>query len=122
MNASSYMYNLCKNRLRNLLYLVFNIFVVHLYKLCNTNRIKLIKPMIIKKFTFNSFQENTYIISSQDKCMIIDPGCSTSSEKKILEKDGFLSLNKGKIPAISGCDGYYIPNDYIRKEYQKLNK
>ena len=94
MNPSSYMHNLCENRVRNLLYLVFNIFVVHLYKLCNTNRIKLIKPMIIKKFTFNSFQENTYIISSQDKCMIIDPGCSTSSEKKILE--AYISKNKLK--------------------------
>ena len=48
--------------------------------------------MIIKKFTFNSFQENTYIISSQDKCMIIDPGCSNSSEKKILEN--YISNNQ----------------------------
>ena len=48
--------------------------------------------MIIKKFTFNSFQENTYIISSQDKCMIIDPGCSNSSEKKILEN--YISKNQ----------------------------
>jgi glyoxylase-like metal-dependent hydrolase (beta-lactamase superfamily II) len=40
--------------------------------------------MKIKKFTFNSFQENTYIISSNKECMIIDPGCSNESEKKTL--------------------------------------
>ena len=40
--------------------------------------------MKIKKFTFNSFQENTYIISSKKKCMIIDPGCSTKDEQMIL--------------------------------------
>ena len=27
--------------------------------------------MKIKKFTFNSFQENTYVISSKKKCIII---------------------------------------------------
>ena len=59
----------------------------------------------------------------ENKCkLIVGKIVSLHIEKKILEKDGFLSLNKGKIPAISGCDGYYIPNDYIRKEYQKLNK
>jgi len=41
--------------------------------------------MIIKKFTFNSFHENTYIVSINQKCMIIDPGCSNKSEKMILE-------------------------------------
>ena len=40
--------------------------------------------MIIKKFTFNSFQENTYIISCDNKCMIVDPGCNTNQEKNIL--------------------------------------
>ncbi|MAQ47658.1 MAG: MBL fold hydrolase, partial [Flavobacteriales bacterium] len=38
--------------------------------------------MIIKKFTFNSFQENTYVVSDNQKCMIIDPGCSTQEEEE----------------------------------------
>jgi len=42
--------------------------------------------MKIKKFTFNPFQENTYIISSEKKCMIIDPGCSNEDEQKKLVK------------------------------------
>ena len=37
--------------------------------------------MKIKKFTFNSFQENTYVVSSNNDCMIIDPGCENDREK-----------------------------------------
>ena len=48
--------------------------------------------MIIKKFTFNSFQENTYIVSSNQQCMIIDPGCSNKSEQMILEN--YITKNK----------------------------
>ena len=40
--------------------------------------------MKIKKFTFNSFQENTYVIDSQNQCMIVDPGCQNEIEEKIL--------------------------------------
>ena len=37
----------------------------------------------VKKFTFNPFQENTYIISNEKKeCIIIDPGCSNFNEEK----------------------------------------
>ena len=40
----------------------------------------------IKSFTFNPFQENTYIIEANNKqCAIIDPGCSTPVENSLLE-------------------------------------
>ena len=42
--------------------------------------------MKIKKFTFNSFQENTYIISSNQKCMIIDPGCNSEIEEDLIKE------------------------------------
>ena len=48
--------------------------------------------MEIKKFTFNSFQENTYIVSSNQECMIIDPGCSNKYEQQILEN--YITKNK----------------------------
>lgn len=38
--------------------------------------------MLIKCFTFNPFQENTYILSdSTRECIIIDPGCFNASER-----------------------------------------
>ncbi len=42
--------------------------------------------MNIKSFTFNPFQENTYIVYDETKeCLIIDPGCYTDSEQKELK-------------------------------------
>lgn len=41
--------------------------------------------MLVKRFTFNDFQENTYVLSDETgQCIIIDPGCNNSSEKKQL--------------------------------------
>jgi glyoxylase-like metal-dependent hydrolase (beta-lactamase superfamily II) len=38
-----------------------------------------------KHFTFNPFQENTWIIwNNHKKCLIIDPGCYTQNEKEVL--------------------------------------
>ena len=42
--------------------------------------------MTIKKFTFNPFQENTYIIYDDTReCVIIDPGCYYEYGKKELK-------------------------------------
>lgn len=38
--------------------------------------------MQIKKFTFNPFQENSYILYDDTKeCIVIDPGCETATEE-----------------------------------------
>jgi glyoxylase-like metal-dependent hydrolase (beta-lactamase superfamily II) len=44
------------------------------------------KQMIeVKKFTFNPFQENTYVLSDDSaECVIIDPGCFNGSEQREL--------------------------------------
>tara|TARA_B110000459_G_scaffold202381_1_gene255397 strand:- start:1164 stop:1802 length:639 start_codon:yes stop_codon:yes gene_type:complete len=43
--------------------------------------------MNVKSFTFNSFQENTYVIHDDTKeCIIIDPGCYSEQEKTELRK------------------------------------
>ena len=43
--------------------------------------------MKIKSFTFNSFQENTYVVYDDTKeCIIIDPGCYTEEERTILKR------------------------------------
>ena len=51
--------------------------------------------MEIKTFTFNPFQENTYIIyDTTNECIIIDPGCYNSEEKAILKQ--FITKKKLK--------------------------
>lgn len=40
----------------------------------------------VKKFTFNPFMENTYVLHDESlECVIIDPGCFTSEEENVLE-------------------------------------
>ena len=74
--------------------------------------------MIIKKFTFNSFQENTYVVSDNQKCMIIDPGCSTQEEEEILCQ----YINTNKLPPIelinTHCHlDHIFGNSFIAKKY-----
>lgn len=46
----------------------------------------------VKKFTFNPFMENTYVIhDDSQECVIIDPGCFTIEEENILEN--YISEN-----------------------------
>jgi len=41
--------------------------------------------MRIKSFTFNAFQENTFVLYDDDGiAVIIDPGCYLASERKLL--------------------------------------
>ena len=43
--------------------------------------------MKVKSFTFNPFQENTYIIYDKTKeCIIVDPGCYTEKEQATLKQ------------------------------------
>ena len=46
----------------------------------------------IKKFTFNAFQENTYVLHDGETCVIIDPGCYEQHEKD--ELISFIKDNK----------------------------
>lgn len=41
--------------------------------------------MHIQKFTFNPFQENTYVLHAGGEGILIDPGCSDRSEQRELE-------------------------------------
>ncbi len=45
----------------------------------------------ITSFTFNPFQENTYVLHSDGKAILIDPGCSDRDEEQELE--AFLNDN-----------------------------
>lgn len=48
--------------------------------------------LTIKVFTFSPIEENTYLLFNEDKeCVVIDPGCYTSNERKILQN--YISEN-----------------------------
>jgi len=51
--------------------------------------------MHIKKFTFNPFQENTYVLHAGGEGILVDPGCSDETEQRRLE--GWLDAN-GVLP------------------------
>lgn len=65
----------------------------------------------IQKFTFNAFQENTYIIHDDTCCVIIDPGCYDQHEKTQLAdyitsnglKPSALLLTHSHIDHVLGC-------------------
>ena len=53
--------------------------------------------MQVKKFTFNPFQENTYVVFDETKeAVIIDPGCYESHEEQelfdFIEQNDDLSI------------------------------
>ena len=51
--------------------------------------------MKVKQFTFNPFQENTFVIWDETKeCLIIDPGCYEKNEKEVLKS--FIEENRLK--------------------------
>ena len=53
----------------------------------------------IKNFTFNPFQENTYIAFDESKeCIIVDPGCYDEKENEILKN--FINQNNLKPVAL----------------------
>ena len=42
---------------------------------------------MLQSFTFNPFQENTYVLYSEEgEAIVIDPGCHTPQEEQILEQ------------------------------------
>lgn len=73
----------------------------------------------VKKFTFNPFQENTYVISNELKaCFIVDPGCYTTEEENVLRE--FIIQNDLKSEAVinTHCHiDHVFGNSFIKKEF-----
>ena len=55
----------------------------------------------IKTFTFNPFQENTYVLSSQSEAVIIDPGNSDKKETELLDK--YIAEEKIHMKTLVSC-------------------
>ena len=73
----------------------------------------------VASFTFNPFQENTYILYDETKeCIIIDPGCYTANERKQLT--AFIQQNELQAVRLinTHCHLDHIcGNAFIAKEY-----
>lgn len=77
--------------------------------------------LYIKKFTFNPFQENTYVVHNGKEAIVIDPGCWNNEEERAMEaylKDNALKpvrlvLTHGHIDHILGCA-------WMHKRYELL--
>lgn len=73
----------------------------------------------IQRFTFNPFQENTYILFDETKeCIIIDPGCYDSKEERILNE--FILFNNLKPVKLlnTHCHiDHIFGNDFVSKTY-----
>lgn len=73
----------------------------------------------IQSFTFNPFQENTYLVwNEQKECFIIDPGCHDRHEEA--ELVDFIEKNELKPVALlnTHCHiDHVLGNDFISRKY-----
>ena len=73
----------------------------------------------VKSFTFNAFQENTYLLyGPKGQCFIIDPGCSGRQEEQ--ELDGFIRQNElvpEKLINTHCHIDHVLGNDFVSKTY-----
>ena len=74
----------------------------------------------IKKFVFNPFSENTYVVFDENNtAVIIDPGMYYSAEEKII--DDFLSENDLELKAIIHTHSHLdhmFGTAYLAEKYQ----
>jgi len=75
--------------------------------------------MKIKKFVFNPFQENTFLVYTETgETMIIDPGCSSNHEEEILQK--FIIDNNLTVKLLVNTHlhiDHVFGNSFIEKTY-----
>jgi hydroxyacylglutathione hydrolase len=76
--------------------------------------------LTIKSFTFNGFQENTYLVYDETKeAVIIDPGCYSTSE--IAEVDSFIAEAGLKLTYLlnTHCHiDHVLGNNHIKEKYK----
>lgn len=73
----------------------------------------------VNTFTFNPYQENTYILTDENKnCLIIDPGCYTQSEQSLLAN--FIQQNQLKPVYLLNTHGHIdhmLGNRFVKDTY-----
>jgi hydroxyacylglutathione hydrolase len=81
---------------------------------------KYFKPMKIKVFVFNLFQENTYVLYDETgECVIVDPGCFDPDEEEELSR--FLENEKLKPVYCLNTHAHIdhvLGNNYVSGKYK----
>ncbi len=76
--------------------------------------------LTVKEFTFNLYQENTFVLSdSTGACIVIDPGCYEKSEKNILKS--YIFDNKLKVEGLynTHCHiDHILGNQFIKDTFK----
>jgi hydroxyacylglutathione hydrolase len=76
--------------------------------------------MQIRKFTFNPFQENTYVLSDDKKnAVIVDPGCYEREEE--LELQSYIEDNNLNVIALLNTHAHVdhvLGNQFVLKNYK----
>lgn len=76
--------------------------------------------LIVKTFTFNPFQENTYLLYNElGEALIIDPGCSDRSEKEALSS--FVQEKKLNVLALLNTHAHIdhvLGNAFVVDKYK----
>ena len=75
----------------------------------------------VAKFTFNPFQENTYVVHNGSQAIVIDPGCGDASEERELE--AFLSdnaLEPVRLVLTHAHIDHILGNAWVHKRYGLL--
>ncbi len=76
--------------------------------------------MLIKKFTFNPFQENTYVLSdTKNNAVIVDPGCYEREEE--LELQSYIIDNKLNVVALLNTHAHIdhvLGNQFVLNNYE----
>lgn len=74
----------------------------------------------VVKFTFNPFQENTYLVTDDSKeCIVFDPGCLQAAEKQELAQ--YIEQEKLKVVRLinTHCHlDHVFGNHFIKEKYQ----
>lgn len=74
----------------------------------------------VKSFTFNPFQENTYLLYDETlETIVIDPGCYEKEEQ--LELTDFISTHNLKVKLLlnTHCHiDHVLGNDFVKRQYK----
>src|SRR5689334_23697893 len=76
--------------------------------------------LFIKKFVFNPFQENTYVLYDETKdCAIIDPGCYEADEKaELLDFIAFKGLRVKSLLNTHCHVDHVLGNAFIKEKFK----